>query len=196
MCASDRFVRCGAFVLLLSLGLCAAIAGGETSSGALTVQTRPVSPSVLATILTRNQEIKLVVLWRGAPLWFGSGSHRGSSGGSSGKGLFRTTVSYGNASLSLSCDEQHQSADIQGLAISLAAGQNLIMVDSADAAGAPKSVQTDVLSGLFDSSNSSLGHLLTSSSNAIAFLRCDVASQNGTANKALSRIVCDDLAAK
>ena len=83
---------------------------GPSERGPLRAMTQPLSPSVLATVATRNQVLELAVLWRGAPGWFLAGSGRGASY-SEGNATFSAALNYGGLQLSLSYEPSRHSRD-------------------------------------------------------------------------------------
>ena len=72
----------------------------KTSNGTIspgqvtTVFSIPVSPSVVATVATRDEELVLLVLWRGSARWYATGSHRGGNSGFAQDGTLRVSLQY------------------------------------------------------------------------------------------------------
>jgi hypothetical protein len=159
----------------------------------LVAQTRPVSPSVLATLLTRERNIELIVLWRGGPGWFGRGDHAGSSGGSGAHGALTTRLDYGGIKLALVYNDRTRTATVQGRTVPLADNANVILVDGVDAAGGPTSIERAVLNTWLDSPNPTLASVFSRSPEVVAFLRCDVGTQSEIATRMVNQLVCDEL---
>lgn len=162
-------------------------------AGAIVAQTRPVSPSVLATLFSRDGKIELVVLWRGGPGWFGAGDHAGSSGGSGANGAFTTRLDYGGIKLALIYNGHTRTATVQGRTVPLADNTNVILVDGVDAADGPTSIEPAVLDTRLDSPNPTLASVFSRSSEVVAFLRCDVGTRSEIATRMVNQLVCDEL---
>jgi hypothetical protein len=160
------------------------------SSGALQAQTRPVSPSVLATIALSGQSVELVVLWRGSPGWFLKGTHRSASF-SGGEATFAGTLEYGGLQLALSYDPVRRTAIVQGQTVPLVGG-NVILVDTGDGGSVTVSDVVKVTSHV--EGNPSLALLLGSSPEIVAFLRCESGIADAATNQKFLELACADLA--
>lgn len=125
-------------VLLLLAGLPAsaqppapAVFSSLTSSSS-----RPASGTVVSTVVVRNGELALLVLWRGTPGWYYA-SAKGSSGGGGGSQGGRETgfeqMSYGGRSFLIEFDYTARTAKLLGQEISLAE-TNVVLVDDVDGA--------------------------------------------------------------
>src|SRR5262245_59733843 len=123
-------------ILTLWASCWAGAGAGQQRPAPLSAQTQPLSPAVLATMLSRGQELELVVLWRGSPGWFLQGSRRGASGGESG-GIFSGTLNYGGRELRLSFERDRRTASIQGKSVTLPENANVILVDNVDREAGP-----------------------------------------------------------
>jgi hypothetical protein len=167
------------------------VQGGQRGSGGpWTAQTRPVSPSVLATIAVRNQNVELLVLWRGRPGWFFVGASRSASY-SGGSGPFTATVSYGGIQLSVSYDPEKRIVMAGGLSVPLAEGQNVVLVDTVDQS--PWKIAGVIGIKARVEGNPSVAALLAESPEIVSFLRCDAPMENAAMNRTVLALVCDDL---
>jgi hypothetical protein len=161
------------------------------SEGPLTAQTEPLSPSVLATIATRNQNVELVVLWRGAAGWFLGGSGR-SANYSGGNATFTAALHYGGIDLSLSYEPARRTARVQGTAVSLPEGANVILVDAVDRGAVPTIAGVVKVDSHFEG-NPTLASLLGGSPEIVSFLRCDAGTPDENTNRRIASLICDDL---
>jgi hypothetical protein len=190
----------------LTLGVAAAamlatigVSADAPPAGPLTAQTLPLSPTVLATVASRPQQLELLVLWRGAPGWYLSGAQqRGASAGEHG-GVFQATIAYGAVPLRLSFNPRDSTASIQGSPRSLPAGTNVLLVDEVDSSTGPRLV--DMLAvpsdGPVDPRAGTLAPFLKRSPAMVAFLQCNgvTPGSRGDGDRTLRRIVCDELSA-
>ena len=159
----------------------------------LGAQTRPVSPSVLATIIERSSNIELLVLWRGHPGWFLAGGRRGAkySGGQTG---FSAALEYGGIDLGLLYEPARHAATVQGKAVELPAGTNVILIDNVDSADGPRFVESLAIDGHLDASaDPTMASILARSPGIVAFLRCEIGTPEETTTRMLSSLACDDL---
>jgi hypothetical protein len=181
--------------LIVSALAALAVGGGQAaqrpSEGPLTAQTQPISPSVLATIVTRNPVLELVVLWRGEPGWFLAGSGRGAKY-SGGNGSFTADLDYGGLQLGLSYDASRRTARVLAKAVSLPEHANVILVDSVDRGAAQTIAGTASVDSHLEG-NSTFASVLGSSPEIVSFLRCDAETPNGDANRKIRSFMCDDL---
>lgn len=137
----------------------------------------PISPVAVVTWRTTasadgTSAFDLIVLWRGNPGWFASGSGRAVQSGSTGA-LFRTTASFGGLELEIRFEPKSRVAWIQGRRIALG-DANVILVDHVDSADGPRVVGTRrVPSQVPPGSRSSVGMVLGQSPEVVSFLQCD-----------------------
>ena len=164
---------------------------GPSERGPLRAMTQPLSPSVLATVATRNQVLELAVLWRGAPGWFLAGSGRGASY-SEGNATFSAALNYGGLQLSLSYEPSRHSALVQGTVVALPNGANVILVDNVDGGTVPAIGGVVSVDSHFEG-NATFASLLGGSPEIVSFLRCDAGTANETTNQGIRRLFCDDL---
>ena len=182
------FVRWSALLSAVLLG--ASVEGGQQGSGGpWTAQTRPLSPSVLATMAYRNQNMALLVLWRGRPGWFLIGSSRSASY-SGGSGPFNATLSYGGLQLTLSYSPEKRLVMVGDLSVSLAEGQNAILVDAVDQPPWRIAGVASVTARI--EGNPTMASLLGESPEIVSFLRCDVPMENTAMNRTVLALACDD----
>jgi hypothetical protein len=155
-------------------------------------QTRPLSPSVLATLVTRGQQIELLVLWRDAPNWYVGRRQRVSGGGDGG--TFRTSVQLDDIELSLAYDPTRRTVRIGETTTSLIDGANVVMIDGvADPSERRRSVSVTAVDLSGDSPNPVLGTLLARSPAIVKFLRCETTGDRQVDGAARKGHVCDDL---
>jgi hypothetical protein len=102
---------------------------------------RPISPSVLASFLTRGDQLVLLVLWRGSPGWFWRVDGGAGSGGGSGDQMFQQ-IGAGGLTFRIEYDFRTDSATVQGNPISLSQ-TNVVLVDNVDAPAGPVVVATE-----------------------------------------------------
>jgi hypothetical protein len=187
------YFRCSALViagttLFVTVSRASARRSPEDPTAA---QTRPVSSSVLATILTKNQNVELLVLWRGSPGWFG-GTHQ-EDNYSEGSGVFSAALEYGGVSVGLSYNSTDHEVNVQGRKIQLPRDSNVVLVDGIDQPGGPTSVETSSINGHFETGNPELADLFRTSPSAVAFLQCDIGMKTQVATRTMNRLVCDGL---
>jgi hypothetical protein len=108
--------------------------------------TMPTSASAMVTFRTRSigdvQELELLILWRGTPGWWttGSAGGSGSSGGGSG-GAWSHRFSQGGRTFEISGNSNVHTADILGKTFDLTKG-NAILIDGVDSSEGPRVVGT------------------------------------------------------
>jgi hypothetical protein len=172
------------------------IAAQRGPSAPLTSLTRPLSPSVVGTFNAREQEIELVVLWRGAPGWFLSGSH--SDHVSERGDTVHGSVEYAGQVVRFSYERERRRATINDVVVSLLQDTNVILVDRVDAPSGP------VVAGLARLGPGLEGNptmtlllpmtaLLRGSPEVVSFLQCDRGTPNEATNRAIRGLVCDAL---
>src|SRR5262245_52336093 len=61
----------------------------------------PISPTVVTTIIGRDQRLLLLVLWRGPVRWYSTGNHRRASAGAGQDGTVHATLQYGDVDADL-----------------------------------------------------------------------------------------------
>jgi hypothetical protein len=191
MAERERLTR---FILAVASTLAFASAhpvGLGRTPGALEAQTRPVSPSVLATIASRDRNLELLVLWRGSPGWFSAGTHR-QANYSEQEGVLTAILAYGTVDLKLSYDPRSHTAQVQDKAVSLSSA-NVILVDNIDTAGGAVVSKVVTIDSRVDRANIQLSDLLGRSPEVVSFLRCEVGTPNERATQMMRRLACDDL---
>jgi len=170
-------------------------AGGTSSA------TRVISPVALVSWVARygadgGQTLDLLVLWRGAPGWFATGSGSGtSSGGNSDS--YHSTIRYGGLELQLEFQTQTRTATIQGKRIELR-DDNVVLVDEVDSPGGPSVVRTlrvDPELPRTDNGYPMIEAVLRRSPAIVEFLRCETRLPEQRAQPILDRI-CDQVLGK
>jgi hypothetical protein len=102
--------------------------------------TVPASPSVLASVWKANDDLALLILWRGTPNWWvTAGSVTGSFGESDSQAgnVLSISLRYGVLTLSVTFDTARKIANLQGQTFLLPAGTNVLLVDVVDSSSGP-----------------------------------------------------------
>ena len=154
-------------------------------------QTRPLSPSVMGTIVTRDEQVELVVLWRDSPGWFLGRSSQESAGGN-GR-TFNMFAEHGGVQLRLSYDREAHLARVGEVDVPLSGGKNVILVDGVSARGRKPTVNAFAANLSTASSNPVLASILSRSPDVIAFLKCDDADRDPKWQPMSKAFVCTDL---
>lgn len=125
-------------VAVLALSVLALMADPPTAQAPAglpptSIMSVPVSPSVYATGVTREAELVLLVLWRGAPGWYRFSPGQ-TSEGSGGRADGRVTawLVRGAHSAEVVFDPATLTATVQGQTTSLPPGTNVLLVDNVD----------------------------------------------------------------
>lgn len=131
-------------------------AGGSSSTSA------PVSPSVMATVMTVEAErgrgeLELLVLWRGSPGWFWRADGRGGGGSSSGGGTIGASgvqvrtewLSHGGVSLNLRFEPASRRLWILDQPVTLN-DANVVLIDGVDEPTGPRVVGTVRIEPTYD----------------------------------------------
>ena len=168
---------------------------------------RPVSAFVVGQFVSwQRGELGLVVLWRGAERWYAAGPQSSSGGGS--QGSYHHSNQFGSIRADLTLNRTRLTATVNNVEVSLAEGQNVLLVDGADKQGRPSvrairadlsspTAATDLIQVL---ATSNLARIFRRSAEIVAFVQCDA-----SANQAIPGIpsvyvatvfVCEDLKAK
>jgi|SRR5687767_14806420 len=169
--------------IFLAATLCSA---GETrpGKGGTSGGSRLVSPAVVATWIVRTEpsgvaELKLLVLWRGAPGWFLrtdssglSGRILTQSGGGESDGVHVHNLSFGGIPLNLEFDSRKRLARVQGNDVPLESA-NVILVDDVDGNDGPQVVRLLRVDPAFPESPARIEAIIRRSPDLFSFLRCD-----------------------
>ena len=145
-------------VLVAAVMLAQPFPGGGSSSTSM-----PVSPSVMATVMTvggepGKGELELLVLWRGRPGWFWRTDGRGGGGSSSGGGgtlgasggQVRTEwLSHGGVNLNLRFEPGSRRLWILDQPVTLN-DANVVLVDDVDEPTGPRVVATVRIDPAYD----------------------------------------------
>lgn len=155
-----------------------------------------LSPAVVATWFTDQPaglpvQLRLLVLWRGAPGWFlsGGGEIRGATDRS---GVRHETVNYGNVRLTVSFDAATRVVSIHDKGFALK-DDNVVFVDDVDTAAGPRVASTMLLGPTMPGSAGQLGEMLAPSPRIIEFLRCDAKAPNGLGQSMLDRMCLQNI---
>ena len=175
----SRKVQCFLLLGVLASASLHAQARDRPPSGA--GGSRPVSPAVVATLLTNHSqagdgELEVLVLWRGSPGWFlggGRDGHSGSRTGSRGGGeTLDHHFFFGDLRLHLQINRRTRVARVQGIEVSLQ-NANVILVDQVDSTEALTVVGTRWIDPKVGNAPVRVEQVLGQSSELVDFLRCD-----------------------
>ena len=176
--------------------------GGSYFSGT----DRPLSASVYGQFVSwQPDEMGLVVLLRGSERWYAARG-QSSSGGNS-QGSFRHSNQFGSIRIDLTLDRTRLIATVNNVEVSLADGQNVLLVDGADTQERPsvRAIRADLSSPAAASDlihTSNLAGIFRRSAEIVSFLQCDAPANHtipipGLPAEYLAMIyVCEDLKAR
>lgn len=136
----------------------------------------PVSPSVVSTIVTKEDRLVLLVLWRGEVRWYSSGGHRSANSGSGQDGTVHVTLQYGDIDADLLFNPVSHTAVIQGRKYPVAANTNVLLVDGVASKRGGETVKALFLEkgdANTDLRRGSLAPLFRRSKEVVDFLQCD-----------------------
>jgi hypothetical protein len=148
-------------------------------------------------------EMELVVLWRGSsPRWYsGSGSKRGSGTAQGYEG----SVQFGPQQFDFRYDRVQKIVRVRNVEVSLAQGENVVLIDGADRDGAPsiRALRSDLTYAVKPGrgaapappGNEDIVAMLRRSAEIVSFLRCDDAS-NAQLPARVSGYFCTELKSK
>lgn len=182
-------------VMCVATGLCAAATAAafhgpatlaiELSPFALqrvgrSAPTQVISPVVVASWITEraerdDEQLQLLVLWRGAPGWF---QRPGGVSGSWSGSRHRSTLTYGDVLLTLDYDSSAHVAIVNGGSVELGE-DNVVFVDDVDSPTGPRIAGTMRLERTMPGSAGQIGLVLGKSPEVMAFLRCDATTADG-----------------
>jgi hypothetical protein len=157
---------------------------------------RPVSPTVVASWLTRGDKLTLLVLWRGTPGWFFRGNGNGSGGGGNLRQEFHQ-IRYGETTLRIEYDFDKETATIARRELSLRE-INVVMVDFVDSVNGPTVVDTRYVDpAVTDTFNASLV-VVGREPDLYPYLQCNLSLPGrpgpiGQMEQSLISMVCDQL---
>lgn len=173
------------------------LGGFAKRSAPIEVFSLPLSPTVLGTFALRYGELGLLVLSRGPAGWYAVPPAQDASGGSAG--AVDITVQRGAVNIGLQLNLDQFVGSFQGRPIKVPAGTNVIFVDSVDGT-TPRIVRTLHVKSEgvnADPRYGSIVPLLRTSSEVVAYLRCDPSGVTGKEGTAAGRPpkggFCDDL---
>ena len=173
----------GARGLSTAMVIAAAVSGmlaldsREFLEAATSASTVPVAPSVLATVMSSESGLALLVLWRGSPGWWSKSSGHDGASYSGGGTVFRATLRYGSINLDLSYDPAAHVVRLNDKPTTFREGSNTLLIDDVDSPQGPRLVSqlSVVPEGTnVDPKRGSLGPLFRRSTEIVSFLRCGV----------------------
>ena len=186
--------------LVVGIGVLVPLAAGQTMPKvpAPGESTFVASPTSVVTMLTTTHPdgsatLELLIVWRGKPNWFGvSGLDFRSEGGQTGtKTVFHHT--YGTVKVHVKFDRQSRETTLDGSAVALKDGANVILVDDVDDAEKKRRVVEQL------TIDASLGHwksdprvVLTRSEQLVKFLQCDAALAHSASRPSFTKL-CEQL---
>ena len=148
-------------------------------------------------------EIGLLVLWRGGSRFWYAGSRSG--GGSGTAHGYTGSVRFGSQQFDFLYDKAGRVARVRSTEVSLAQGENVLLIDGADRDGEPliRAIKSDlsyeVTAGRGSPpsriGNDEIAAILGRSADIVAFLRCGDDAADRIATQA-SLFVCGDLKSK
>jgi hypothetical protein len=203
--SGTRLWRGGVVAVMAAIGIADAYAQANRAlppaTGGTQSGTRPLSPSVQGTFMSRDGAIQVIVLWRGQPGWFFKTS--GQSGGAGGSGnTYWITERYGDIQLEM--DVTDGVTRVQGTRVDRSNGENVVLVDGVDVARAAVTITALHVDLPIVDQSTRLVDIFNRSPEAAAFLRCGQTAslagltpeQNRMVMNRINSFVCDDLASK
>ena len=187
--------------------IAALLATGRVSYSSYT--DRSLSASVIGQFVSwQPGEIGLAVLLRGTERWYMAGPRSSSGGGS--QGSYHRSYQFGSIRIDLTLNRTRLSATVNNVEVSLADGQNVLLVDGVDTQDRPsvKATRADLsspnaASGLIEElATSTLAQIFRRSAEIVSFLQCDAPANQVMpfpglpAEYAATIYVCEDLKAK
>lgn len=152
-------------------------------------QSRPVSPSVMASFLTSGESVELIILWRDSPGWYLGPKERSST--SSSPNLHRSSLTVGGVPLNFAYNSAARTVFVQDLEVSLASGNNVVLVDDVrNSTGRIAGVAR--VQGRFDISTP-VAPLLGQAPEIVEFLRCGAGMDSPLGNQLVMQVACNDL---
>jgi hypothetical protein len=143
---------------------------------ATTSSSIPASPSVVSTIVTKEERLVLLVLWRGAARWYSSGAHRSANSGIGQDGTVYVTLQYGDVDADLLFDPVSQTAVIQDRTYPVAGNTNVLLIDGVGSKRGGQLIKTLFLDQGDTNANlrrGSVAPLFRRSQEVVDFLQCD-----------------------
>lgn len=134
------------------------------------------SPSVVSTVVTDGNGLKLLVLWRGSVAWYLSAGHRTDHYSGNQEGEITIALHYDRVKLDLSFQPTQHTARLQEKALTLAPNANVLLIDGVDSKAGPsllQSVAIDTSKQNVDPRRGPVTPIFRQSPDIVAFLRCD-----------------------
>ncbi|HEX7793242.1 MAG TPA: hypothetical protein VF456_02775 [Vicinamibacterales bacterium] len=157
----------------------------QSSPSAISIEHRPLSSTVWATIAVNNQGTELAVLWRGRPGWYLGRPRAEHAGGNSQS--FNVSLQYGAATVDLSLDRRRREVKTGTIKTMLPPGTNTILIDHVDEPGSMTISGFTTLQLTATMTNPELAAALDQSSTAALFLQCDQGTDR------FARVVCGQM---
>ena len=146
-----RIASSGAFISFVTATLAGVPqAPRQAPERYLSTEVRPVSPSVLASVITRttrgDEQLELVVLWRGEPKWYLA--KPASRSGGEAKGIYVEHHRYGNVVLDLAFDASAQTVSVLEHRVDVSRNARVLLVDGVEINPGTRRVTAVTHSGL------------------------------------------------
>jgi len=135
----------------------------------------PVSPTVMASVFTKQERLVALILWRGGFRWYQPYPHR-SYGGGDGKGTITVGLQYGSADVWFSRVPDTDAVTIGKVISKVAPNANVFLVDAVDRRDAATLVEAFFLDpgdASLHFSKGTLAPVLRRSPAIVAFLQCE-----------------------
>jgi hypothetical protein len=135
----------------------------------------PVSPTVMASVFSKQDRLLALILWRGGLRWYQPYPHR-SYGGGDGKGTISVGLQYGSADVWFSRVPDTDAVTIGKVISKVAPDTNVFLVDAVDKPDGATLVEAFFLDSgdaPLDFTKGTLGPLLRRSPAIVAFLQCE-----------------------
>ena len=199
MSASIRLITLCVATLLSSAGIMVASAHrreqSRTASRPVELsESFPISPSVFATLATKDGIGELLALWRGSPGWYLKRQGPTGASYSRSSGQFSASIQQGGRDLNLVVDQPTSLARVGGKTLKIRPGGNVILIDGVDEGDGMQfrlaSEKVDFTAAEIRPGGMGLNAILATAPAVAAFLRCDVGLADEHANRQLGRIGC------
>lgn len=143
---------------------------GLEQYGPVRVMSSAASPTVLSTLVSRDGQLVLLVLWRGSPGWLARGGGRASSQSGGGGNQTWVQLTRGEVTLSVDVDHARGVAHVLKQTASVK-DKNVVLVDAVDTTPV---VQTALVDSAVPDGPDAVFAVLRREPSLLAFLQCDV----------------------
>ena len=164
---------------------------GSRGTGHESATQQVVSPSVVASLVSIDGTLELVVLWRGTPGWFANGNQRSGGGGGNYDQLY-VQADFGPTHLELTLDRRSRRVTAYGRSLSLPNNQNVVFVDHVDSKSPAVSLAGSQLE-VIPADTPTFAMAFARAPAVVAFLRCDVPAPSVQLTQRARSFACDDL---